>query len=432
MKTVSKILRFGLLSLVFFTNCSEDVDNASVWKMEIPAIEGGFILDKKEISTNNELNDFGLTFFAKACGNPELFTNADGISDGNITVSPLSASMALAILANSGDKNVEKAILGMLGESDIETLNSTCNKLMRYLSNQSKDVEIKLANSVWYHNTLSPDEGWKNGLASNLFSLVSPLDFYDNQSVDIINRWCSANTNGMIQKFLENIDDQAKCIFLNALYFAAEWSSPFNTANTYKSDFNGKDHDENADMMYSQTELQYKESDGFRATKLSFTGYQNEMILILPDEGVDVNEVAKKIDNATLAERYVELPYVDDNGQSYEIKYRVELHLPKFNVSLTGDITKIIESCGLPESAKLDKMGLNETGNIKIRQKTATMIDEEGAKAAAVTGEVLIGAPTPSPTIIKDVTMNFNRPFIYIIRNNHTGSILMAGVINNL
>ena len=74
-------------------------------------------------------------------------------------------------------------------------------------------------------------------------------------------------------------------------------------------------------------------------------------------------------------------------------------------------------------------MGIH-TAPLNLNHKTSIKFNEEGAEFAAVT-DVWLGAP-PVPTYIPKVKMEFNRPFVYIIRNINTGMILMAGVVTNI
>ena len=133
MKT--KSLLFALMALSL-SACSSDGDSPAVDNNQ-PSVDPTTKLEltktisltPAEETTNHSLNQFSFNFLNKAASSTDAFEN----NDGNISVSPLSASICLSTLANSGDKTLENAIAELLGEKDLANLNTTCNKLMRFL-----------------------------------------------------------------------------------------------------------------------------------------------------------------------------------------------------------------------------------------------------------------------------------------------------------
>lgn len=84
----------------------------------------------------------------------------------------------------------------------------------------------------------------------------------------------------------------------------------------------------------------------------------------------------------------------------------------------------------MPLGCSFDRMGIERHGSVNIKQQTYTSIDEEGARVASITHT---GVDTANPDFAdEEVTMKFDRPFIYYVQNEITGTVLMAGVVYNL
>ena len=118
----------------------------------------------------------------------------------------------------------------------------------------------------------------------------------------------------------------------------------------------------------------------------------------------------------------------------------MDLSLPKFKVESSADISNILHELGLPVTFNLDKMGVKDqsgrivNGTAIVRQKTSAGIDEKGAEAAAITdAEIIVtSSGNSNQEEMKEVALAFDRPFLYFIENTKTGTILLAGVVNNL
>jgi len=85
-----------------------------------------------------------------------------------------------------------------------------------------------------------------------------------------------------------------------------------------------------------------------------------------------------------------------------------------------------------PFGANFSKMGNDSTGNLYLGQvvhKTKIDLDEQGTKAAAVTGVVAKANSAYDPDS-KSVTLD--RPFVYAIVDNTTKLPVFIGTVNDI
>ncbi len=199
------------------------------------------------------------------------------------------------------------------------------------------------------------------------------------------------------------------------LYFNGKWDKKFNKDLTDVQSFYGRDRETKVSMMHMTGTLAVSKDDDFTAVELPMGN--NRMRLYLPEEGVKVSDLVSR------------LSYAKIDNLSWE-KANVELALPKFRADNSFEVSDIFHKLGLPTTCGLDKLGLYGDMPLAINQQTYTSIDEEGAKAAAVTTTGF--ATSTGGEFLEKVVLRFDRPFMYAIENSTTGTIIMMGVINNL
>ncbi len=393
------------LMLALMLSCSNDVEVDNQGK--IPSIEK-IEFSAAEKKANDALNAWGSKVFNNIVAKEK---DKDCVS-----FSPLSASLCLTMLANSCDNEMEEAIRKLIGHTEVTSLNSTCQLLMRFLTSKSNGGETLIANSCWINSNYPFIDNWKNLMESNFYSDVYSLDFSDNVNKDRLDKWCSDNTKGLIPKIDVNISSDLVCVLINTLYFQGEWKNKFDVNKTTSETFNGRNYIGNVKMMNQDNIFQYLKSNDYEAVSLKMG--KNNMKFILPSEGINIAELTKSISINEITK---------DNRWKNAL---VHLSLPKFETGYSVDITDVLREMGLHSSCRFDKMGIKQESNVVLKHKAYTSIDEEGAKIASVTH---VNGVTANPDFAdEEVTFKLDRPFIYYVHNTETETILMAGIIYNL
>lgn len=395
----------ALLAAALMQSCSDDA--GIIERGRIPAVDK-IEFTTSEVIANDALNAFGSEMFNKVVASEK---DKDCVS-----FSPLSASICLAMVANSCDEEMERALTGILGYSDVATLNSTCKQLMQFIVSVSNGGETLIANSCWVNDSYSFGNNWKDLMESSYYADVSLLDFADDNSKNVLDKWCSDNTKGLIPRIDRVLSQDMVCVLINALYFRGEWDLKFDIGKTVPDIFNGRDYRGDINMMKADNIYDYLKTEQFEAVSLKMG--KNRMRFLLPSEGSAVDELA----DGDL--------FNETNVSAQWRKALVHLSLPRFEVRNSADVTRVLKDMGMPLGCSFDKMGIEKRGAINVKQQTYTSIDEEGAKVAFITHT---GFETANPDFAdEEVTMKFNRPFVYYVQNEVTGTVLMAGVVYNL
>jgi serpin B len=264
------------------------------------------------------------------------------------------------------------------------------------------------------------------------------MDFSDPKEIAArINEWARLSTNGFIDKVLsdQEISDNAVAYIMNALYFKAKWNgseySPmFLEELTKPADFHLSDGTiVKTDMMNNMRYHQYAEMDGYKVLVLPYAGGKFNMYVLLPDEN-DLQGLIDKLQNTSW------------NDILGNLKHDAEVYvkLPKFDIENKYDLSEALKSLGVEKAfmengAEFDRMFARNDYYYwisKVIQKSRISVSEWGTEAGSVTVVEMDGDASPGPgEEPKRVHFYADRPFVFIIGEETSGTILFEGVVTH-
>lgn len=356
----------------------------------------------------------------------DLFKESFSASDGkNVVVSPFSVKMALSMAAQGANGKTLEEMNKVIG------LDETSNEYFRRLIEDAAkdgDITLNIANSIWLKQGLEFNPAYMDILDSYYMAQASTLDFADPSSKDTINRWVSEKTNGKIEEIIDSIDSSDIAFLINAIYFNANWSVPFEEGFTSKKDFTLLDGSKvKADLMSKTAHLLYQENNEFQAVELPYgENGRYVMRVYLPKEDVKFDKFVKGIDKESLQQ------WGGDFGSMKGV-----LELPKFKTEYSNSMKDILISMGIKEafnsnSADFSKMVTVEGQNVYISEvmhKTYIDVNEKGTEAAAATSIEMSATSAPQPEEMFEMIVD--RPFVFTIDDKESGETLFIGAIIN-
>lgn len=356
-------------------------------------------------------NGFGIDLFRETALN----------DDSNLMLSPLSASTALSMLLNGCESESYNQIRDILGYHDltIEEINLVYANLVNQLLNLDPDTKIALANAVWYHNTFQVKSPFLETLDTDFEAHVEALDFSNPSSVTTINNWAKENTNGKIEKVLEEISPDAVMFLMNALYFKGQWTYQFDPSLSSPVQFHPENGDGvNVPMMKGNFPYRKYSDNRCTAVELNY-GQQNfAMDIIVPNE--------------TLGDFLTD--FTGDSWQSIvtgldaiTTPQSAEIIMPKFKFDYEKYLNDQLKSLGMTDAFKPDLADLSGISDENIyvsfvKQNTFVDVNEEGTEAAAVTTIGIEVTSMPVPFIV-------DKPFIFAIRERLSNTLLFIGKV---
>ena len=233
-----------------------------------------------------------------------------------------------------------------------------------------------------------------------------------------INKWVSENTHGMIPQFLKNPTNNSIAI-VNAIYFNGKWNKPFKKADTAQGRFRNLEGDESASQFMNANDYYRAYFDSkIDAVELKYGSGNYSMLLVKPAEGYSFEQMIDEFDSETF-NAVLESP-------DFTI-YNFRVSVPKFKVETDIDMIESLRKVGFRSILKTEFNSLLAKGDglrlNMLKQATAIEVNEDGTEAASAT----MAGMDLSPGFPPHDPVTFDSPFIYIIRETSTNTILFIG-----
>ena len=360
--------------------------------------------------------------------------------DGNLFYSPYSISLALAMTYAGARGETERQMADTLQFTlPQDELHGAFNALDNELTSRSEEDDerftLNIANAVWGHHDYEFLEPFLDVLATHYGAGVRPVDFVGSpeESRNTINDWVAERTEDKVKDLIPEgaITSATRMVLSNAIYFKARWFYPFFEHSTKPGPFHLLDGGEVSApmmMMVEAERLGYAEGDGYQAVELPYKGRDIAMTVLLPDAG-NFAAFEDSIDAGLLAD------ILGDLESTY-----VDLRMPKFEFDSEFELRDTLAKLGMPDafgSGTSDFSGMDGRSCFDgdrpclliddVYHKAFISVDEDGTEAAAATGVVVIleSAGPQSREVVVD------RPFIFVIHDRATESILFVGRVEN-
>lgn len=356
-------------------------------------------------------NKFGLKLFRE-------IVREEG--DKNIFVSPLSVSMALGMTYNGAGGTTQEAMqrtLELQGMT-LEDVNQSYRSLIDLLRGLDPKVTFQIANSIWYRLGFEVESTFVNLNRTYFDASVSGLNFSDPSALVTINGWVRQNTNGKIEKILNDIPDDIVMYLIDAIYFKGAWRYKFDPAQTTTEPFHLLDGTTKDCQMMDRLlpDVASLHTPTFTAIDLKYSDGDYSMTILLPNTNVALDSVVAEL--------------TDENWQDWLGEFHpteLDVRLPRFEIEYDIKLNDALSALGMEIalSDRADFTGINRYGQLmisEVKHKTYVKVDEEGTEAAAVTSVGILLTSFPNSFVV-------NRPFLFVIHENHSGTILFMGKI---
>jgi serpin B len=357
-------------------------------------------------------------------------TATAGDETSNFFFSPHSISLALAMTyaGAHGETATQMATAMHFGLSPdrlhpaFDLLDLTITRDAQAL--HPSDFQLSVANSFWSDESVAFQGPFLDTLALDYGAGVRVVDFRSapDASRVAINSWVSDETHAKIPQLLPagSIGSDTRFVLVNAIYFFGAWKTPFDATKTAPATFTHLDGSAvQVNEMHVSGELGYAEANGWQAVELPYSGDKASMIVIVPQAGQFAS-----------VEAVLSAQMIAGLVSSLQ-PATVTLSLPKFTIQgATISLKQELSALGMTDAfdpAKADFSAMVQPASEPIfigdvLHQAFVNVDENGTEAAAATAVTgVTGLPGPQ------VTLDVNRPFLFLLRSTTTNAILFAG-----
>jgi serpin B len=378
-------------------------------------ISFNFLFAQNMKTTVDDNNVFAFKLFERLKGEHNLF------------YSPFSISSALAMTYAGARGETEKQMSHVLCFGGQEELHKSYEKIMQSIESDNGDgIKLNIANSLWAEKAYTFLASYTDLLKTRYHTHAGTFDFVDGPEKvrKKINAWVEQETNDKIKDILpsEAINAQVRLVLVNALYFRGEWANKFNVQATHKDAFYLTEKDTvHTEFMNNLGNFHYYEDEKYQVVELPYKGNKVSMMIFLPNGKNKLTRIDEDF----------KYSYYAGITDSLKIA-KVRITIPKFKTTESFNLSKMLSDMGMPNAFhNADFSGM--TGNKDlyvslILHKAFLDINEKGTEAAA-SAAVVMTETAERPMAFKD--FKADRPFILVIKDNVTGTILFIGEIKN-
>jgi len=416
-KTLLIILIIAVLVIVVALTTQKPTEEPIIEKPVVkePAIKPEGI---ESIITAN--NQFALDFYSEIKG-----------EDENIFFSPYSLSVALAMTYEGArGKTAEEMRSVFYFPQEDSFRRESYLSLDSWLTREETEHELNIANALWAQEGFAFLQEYFDIITAYYQGLIENLDFIKDPegSRIIINKWVEEKTKEKIKDLIPKglINNLTRLVLTNAIYFKGDWVQEFDKKETREQDFYiTPEQTVKVDMMRrldEEAEFPYYETENLQILEMSYSGKETSMLVLLP-----------KKHNLEEIEEQLTLENLSTWQENLEEK-EVRVYFPKFKLETKYFLGNLLSQMGMPAAFTkfADFSGMTGEKNLMITEvihQAFVEVDEKGTEAAAATA-VLFGE-TVSPIEPTIPVFRADRPFIFLIQEKETGSILFMGRVLN-
>lgn len=346
--------------------------------------------------------------------------------EGNIFISPYSISSALAMTYAGARGDTAKEMADTLHFNlPQEELHSGFYNLSRLLDATGKSYQLSVANALWGQRDYKFNKEFLDITNRYYEAGFKEVDYIDEENRErtreTINKWVEDKTNNKIRELIQprDLTSLTRLVLTNAIYFKGKWEVQFDPEETRDMPFYISEREKKeTPMMHQTSKFNYMENDSVQVLELPYTGGDLSMVVILPRPDISLYKVEKGLSSDKLQS------WLD--GLSKE---DVDVYLPRFKMEKRFMLNDTLQKLGMKlafDEFLADFSGMTPKPDLhisKVIHQSFVEVNEEGTEAAAATAVIMGGkAVGIGPALFKA-----DRPFIFLIRDIPSGSILFIG-----
>lgn len=344
--------------------------------------------------------------------------------EGNSFFSPFSISSALTMTYAGARGRTAEQMAAVLGFSlPKDRLYPALSELQTRFNAKGKPYQLHVANALWAQAGYPFAPDYLRIVKTYFEAGLQEVDYVNDANREkarrTINAWIEERTADKIKELIKTgiLNDLTRLVLTNAIYFKGDWELQFDKADTRKMPFAvSKTEKTDVPMMRRSAEFGYAETARVQVLEMRYAGGDLSMVVLLPTEASGVGELLEV------------LPRKLDGWLAALSEEKINVYLPRFKLEQEFVLNNALIALGMVDAFSendADFSGMSTRGGLyfsKVIHKAFVDVNEEGTEAAAATGATLSLTAFAPPRVFKA-----DHPFLFLIRDLRTGTILFMG-----
>lgn len=343
--------------------------------------------------------------------------------EGNVAFSPHSIATALGMALKGARGGTAAAMATALNvPADPAEYDAQMTALIKSLREISSfgGPRMQISNRMWPQDGYYIREAYEASLENVFDADTEAVDYEADAEVarQTINKWVALATANRIKELLPQgiLNSLTRLVLTNTIWFKGRWALAFKAEETQDADFYSGAAPVKVPMMKQSGDFPYADAASFQALEMPYIGDRVAMLILLPRERDGIGALERKLDAALLKQCI-------DNLK----KTKVDVSIPRFTAQQNASLKEILTAMGMgiAFSGDADFSGITGEPELYISEvmhSAVVEVNEEGTEAAAATAVVVARTSFQRTPVFRA-----DHPFIYIIRDRQTGTILFMG-----
>jgi serpin B len=364
----------------------------------------------------------------------DLYARLSAKDAGNLFLSPYSISTALAMTYAGAEGRTEKQMAEVLRftlpEKQLHAAFASLRESSQPGDSKTAGFQLRVANRLWGQQGYHFMPAFQQTVRTNYGAELAPVDFArrSEEARQTINAWVEKETEEKIKDLIQPglLDSTTRLVLTNAIYFKGTWTDEFKTQATKDAPFHLTGQEQVSVPMMQQTHrFKYGTIEDVQILELPYGKNRDlSMVILLPKEVGGLAKAEKTLTSDKLPETLAGLR-----------PREVQVFLPRFKMTAQFQLKSVLESMGMTlafSAGQADFSGISTEEQLFISaviHKAFVDVNEEGTEAAAATAVGI--RVTSAPVRDEPVVFKADHPFVFLIRDNRSGSMLFLGRLTN-
>ncbi len=366
-------------------------------------------------------NQFAVDLYGRLNGQP-----------GNLFFSPYSISAALAMTSAGAAGETGKQMGDVLHFTvpELQLHQAMAGLRDAMLADAKRGYQLRVANRLWGQKGYDFLPEFLQTTNKYYGAELGVVDFAKQTEAvrQEINAWVEKQTEDKIKDLLARgvLDPMSRLVLTNAIYFKGDWQHQFNRKVTKDAPFHvSADKDVTVPLMQQTEQFGYRAVDDVQVLEMPYAKGELSMIVLLPKDVSGLPQLEKKLTAASL-----------QAWTSGLRRQKVITFIPRFKMTSQFSLAETLKAMGMtlafaPTQADFSRMdGKRDLFISAVIHKAFVDVNEEGTEAAAATAVGIATLAAPAKPL-EPPTFRADHPFLFLIRDTQTGSILFMGRVVN-
>ena len=350
---------------------------------------------------------------------------------GNLFFSPYSLSRVLAMAA-AGARGATATEMGAALHLNAPADQAAAGyaALTKTLqADAGGDLTLVTADSLWVQDQFPLLDAYRRVVQTQFGAEARPADFvhHAEDARTAINGWVSDQTRGKIPTLIAPgmLTADTRVVLCDAIYFLGTWDHQFEARQTQPEPFHlSPQSAADVSMMHQTSSFRSAHAGNVGLLELPYLGQRLSMVVILPDAIDGLPGLEQQLTEAQLRGWLAQL----DSGTAVRTSVFVPRFTARDNLELASTLARLGMARAFDRKAA-DFSGMAQGGAFwlsAVVHQAFVKVDEEGTEAAAASAVIMLEAMAVQEQLPEFLV---DHPFLFLIRDNATGTILFLGRI---